>query len=85
MTDINLPEQWIGFAHPAQNGHRSEPECCRKCESPDRQQAERQAKRREQSGQNQPPVATPDLGRAMRRLVDGDNPWSVCGHCVLAS
>ena len=53
VTDINLPEQWIGFAHPAQNGHYSEPKCRRHCESPDRQQAESQAKRREQSGQNQ--------------------------------
>jgi hypothetical protein len=74
MTYTNLPEQWIGFAHPAQHGHRSEPECRRHCETPDRQQTESQAKRREQSGQNQPAVAPPDLGRAMRRLVDGHDP-----------
>jgi hypothetical protein len=66
VTNVNLPEQWIGLAHPVQNGHRSEPKCRRHRESPDRQQAESQAKRREQSGQNQPAIAAPDLGRAMR-------------------
>jgi hypothetical protein len=85
MADINLPEQWIGFAHPAQHGHYSEPKCRRHCESPNRQQAESQAKRREQRGQNQHPITAADLGWAVRRLVDRDDPWSVCGHCFLSS
>jgi hypothetical protein len=66
VTNINLPEQWIGFAHPAQDSYHSEPECRRHCKSPDAQEAESQAERCEQRGQNQHPITPPDLGRAMR-------------------